>query len=385
MPIPDGHLPATERQVAYLTRLASEQAVFGAEKSVEDTQAEMAKIIGSLTKQEASALIEQAIRSPRFPDTARPLPPWRVNALRELAPKYAIFGLGVDRDETVAKVEALIEAGLNADEGANLIRTAYNSPPHPSPTSALPLRVVSGIDGLRVAEGNYAVASGDFLRFYTIYVPFKGEHQGQPLIKRYLTSETTPITPDEVRGALRLIDADPAAAAYRFADDLGRCFMCARPLTDPVSRFLSVGPQCRGFAAHRGLKDAAARVDQEPRIKKVFRALQEWALDQGFTDPRTKEQRAAQRIATASQVASAWSGLPGVTDLPADEAVPLLKAAIEGDLDPRVKEALLAAPADTVAVLIESRVLSGNLFLLLAEHPSKRIRDAAAEAFLDVL
>jgi hypothetical protein len=65
---------------------------------------------------------------------------------------------------------------------------------------------------------------------------------------------------------LRLRDAlaaEPAEAAERFARLTTRCFWCARALTDPRSKLLGMGPDCR---RQMGLDDAVLIGQLTPAI-----------------------------------------------------------------------------------------------------------------------
>ena len=63
---------------------------------------------------------------------------------------------------------------------------------------------------------------------------------------------------------------DPAAAAERFARLTTRCFWCARTLTDPKSKLLGMGPDCRRSMK---LDDAALVGHFTPGIAAAHAAL----------------------------------------------------------------------------------------------------------------
>jgi hypothetical protein len=56
------------------------------------------------------------------------------------------------------------------------------------------------------------------------------------------------------------IEADPDGAAARFAKAVVRCGVCGRLLTDPLSRELGRGPDCRDGIPEERMDAARARV-----------------------------------------------------------------------------------------------------------------------------
>ena len=366
--------PATQPQKDLLVKLAGERMFFGEGVPRDGAILMMqARVAEPMTSVDASDMIDRLFVAPKFPEDAIPAKPATLRSLRAWAQEKALWGLGVPKDETIARVEAMISAGLNDANARGMVRDAFRAKPHPSEKSPLPLHVIEGIDGIEVHEGHYAVLVQDVLRFYRIYTPNSGEWQGVPVIRRYASQNMLAITPSEAKVALHLVEADRDNAAFRFSDEFTRCNVCGLQLTDQISRLISVGPTCRGFTNHQGLRDAAADVDRNPARRHVYRALRGWAIEQGFNDPRDKNERESLAGSmTASRLASAWSGLPGLLALPLDEAVTRCKNALTGDLHPDLEQALLAAPADTLLILIESKVLSAPVLITLSDHKSKR-------------
>ena len=395
----------------------------------------MRERLASITREESSALLSNAWRTPPFPPEIAPVTAVVANRLRATAKDQAVLGLGVSREDTLAHVEEWLSDPHTVAE----LHETYNLNwrtlvPHPDGKTALPLHLIPGIGTPAFSEGHYAIfvptrlphrtqhahhANGHAdkqaemqadmqdggqeptnvdtssepnsesdrttLRFYRIYSPTTGTNQGVRCIRRYSSNNEHAITPAEARYVVEAINADPDAAAYRYSDHYANCWVCGRSLTDAVSRLLSVGPICRGFHMHQGLKAAGHEVDRNPERRAVYRRLREWALTQGFTDPRTKEERQDKTI-TASCVASAWSGVPGVLALGPDRATDMVKAALTGhDLPPVIAEALTQAPADTLNILIDSGVLSEHLFTHLLAHPSPKVRERATAHFTDLL
>jgi hypothetical protein len=380
--------PASPRQIAYVRDLAARYALFGLETSPQDTIAEVEqRIAAGLTGQGASELITAAGQADTHPRDKVPAREHTLSMLRYMARERAVFGVVIPREETIARMDALIEGGLTQEAADVLHRQAHRSGPYPTEKSPLPLDQVEGIDGLSVSEGHYAVLIEGVLRFYRVYTAPSGPYRGQVVMRRFASSNLLALYPGEAKTALALINADERAASYRFADEFRLCFVCARQLTDAVSRLMSVGPTCRGFHEHSGLRQAATEVDNDPTRRHVYRALRTWAVAQGFTDPRSKEQRkemAGQM--TASRLASAWSGLPGLLNLGTpEEVVGLVVAALDGNMAASVHDALLAAPADTLMILLDSGIMTQATMKALTRHPDAKVRTAAAEFFMSLL
>lgn len=377
----------TSTQASYLRDLAKTHTVWPNLASRDETLDTMEALLGlhpSITQDAASTLISMALASPRHPADQIPASDHEIRRVREAAAEYALFGLALDAAQTIARVEEAIHAPLfSSAQARELIRLGYRAAPHPTAQTPLRLCDIDGIEGLNVSEGHYAVFDGeDVLRFYRIYTPTSGANKGVGVIRRFAGDNLLGLYPAEAKVVLEAIDAAPDAAAYRFSDTFTRCWVCGKNLTDAVSRLLSVGPTCRGFANHSGLRRAAGEVDHDPARRNVFRALREWALDHGFTDPRTREDRVNTTM-SASRVASAWSGIPGVLGLSAEDAVAEVTAAHSAQpLGDDIRTGLLAAPKDTLLILIESGVLSTTVMQVLVEHPNVSVKSAANEFFL---
>lgn len=377
---------ASPRQIDFLRALAQQRAIFGPRYTPKETTALLEERFKCLPRNVASFLIDYAKTAPFYPDDQVPAPAWLIAALREKAETRAIFGIWVSREETLARIDALAASEPTRAAVMELIQRARDAKPYPTEKSPLPLSVVDGIDGVRVSEGHYAVMVDGELRFYRIYTSPSGEYTGQAVIRRYSSDGLLPLYPAEARTVLTLIQADEATAAYRFADAFTRCFVCGKLLTDAVSRLLSVGPDCRGFTADSGLRAAARAVDQDPKRREVYRALRQWALSQGYRDPRDRSERETmQNTITASRLAAAWSGLPGILNHDPSEVVVMVERALTGKLDDKLRDALLAAREDTLLVLISSGVLSGPVLSMLANHPSTTIQAKATDYFMAAL
>lgn len=93
-----------------------------------------------------------------------------------------------------------------------------------------------------VAAGRYAVIVDGAVRFYNVT-----KDNGRTYVKRYVSDALTRISGGEAVKVLRMIEADPKAAALRFARDKMRCYVCGRSLTDTTeggSRSKGIGPDC---------------------------------------------------------------------------------------------------------------------------------------------
>lgn len=380
--------PATARQHAYLRRLATTHAMFGAELDPSSTLAEVnRRISAGLTGQDASDLIAGAHREGMFPHDRVRASDWQIDRSRNLAASLALFGLDHDVEATIARVEAMITGPFFSSQDAyDLMALSRRAAPHPTAQTPLRLSDIEGIENLNVSEGHYATFDDDdVLRFYRIYTPATGALRGVGVIRRFAGDNLLGLYPDEAKVVLEAINADPDGSAYRFSDTFVRCWICGKSLTDAVSRLLSVGPTCRGFANHTGLRHASGEVDHDPKRRLVFRALREWALEQGFVDPRSKEDRASIAM-SASRLASAWSGVPGILALDPEVAVTKVKAVhTETGLDEDLTHALNATASDTLLILVESGILPAEVMTALTRHPSPKVRKAASQFFLAAL
>lgn len=102
----------------------------------------------------------------------------------------------------------------------------------------------------RVAAGHYAVDTPRGLVFIRVDRPTEGKWAGRTFVKQIIGGHPA----EPVRGSagialLVLVENDPAAAATRYGQEIGRCHRCNRVLTDPESRRLGIGPECRGKGA----------------------------------------------------------------------------------------------------------------------------------------
>lgn len=91
-----------------------------------------------------------------------------------------------------------------------------------------------------VPDGRYAIEFEGKLMFYSVkqgkYIKF---------VDVWASDARWPIkNPAKRKAILEAIEADPDAGP-RFGREIGRCYKCGRTLTDPTSRSLGIGPDCR--------------------------------------------------------------------------------------------------------------------------------------------
>ena len=370
----------------------------------EQSRAAIEALLLTLTTTGARELLQRAWRIAPYPPEITPITDADQRLLRAHADEHAIFGLGYSREETSARVEDWLATPRTRADYNDFTQGLDYRTPHPTAQTGIPLAAIDGIATPTFSEGHYAVFvdSGTspgtattaylddtemILRFYRIYTPTHRGYTGGVVIRRYASDNGVAITPTEARAVIDAINTDPDTAAYRYSDHYSNCWVCGRSLTDAISRLLSVGPTCRGFNHHQGLRAAGNEVDRNPERRAVYRALRTWALSQGYTDPVTREDRERRSTnITAALVASAWSGIPGILAMGETDAVAVAQDAISGNpLAPATIEAIHQAPADTVCALIDAGFLSIALLTALIEHPSRTVKKRATDYFADAL
>lgn len=372
----------TTAQIMYLRSLIAQRATYGDTVGYEESKARLDAFLATGPSfADVSSAIDKAKRSPRYSPSVMPITGRQRTELVKLATTKAIYGFALTPEETEAKVLDFLDDHTHTAADANVLTAqARNAQPHPTSQTGLSLDLIEGIEGVQVHEGHYAVSHDDTLRFYRIYTPTSGRLQGQAVMRRMASESMLALYPTEARTVLLAIARDPSAAAFRYADEFRACYRCGRPLTDAISRLLSLGPHCRGFANHSGLRAVANDVDHNTERRLVYRALRAWSIDHlRRTEPGTEHQSKATRIAAA------WSGIPTVLHRDPDDAVALVSEALYGDLSNELAAALTDSPPDTLVALIESEVLSSGILTALLNHKSSKVRDAANEFFLAAL
>jgi hypothetical protein len=106
------------------------------------------------------------------------------------------------------------------------------------------------LDSSTVPAGHYAVDSAtgnNDLDFYRVDCPEDGKWAGRVFVKRVIGGHPdTAVRGAEAKAALkRIFEAGWQEAARRYGQELGRCGVCNRTLTDETSRAYGIGPVCR--------------------------------------------------------------------------------------------------------------------------------------------
>lgn len=115
--------------------------------------------------------------------------------------------------------------------------------PTPVPTTAPAQAKAPRYDA---PAGHYAVEFDGQLRFFKVDRPEDGKWAGYVFVKEQASDELYPIRNRQRREAiLAAISEDWEAAGARYGKEIGRCYRCNRTLTDPTSRALGIGPDCR--------------------------------------------------------------------------------------------------------------------------------------------
>lgn len=99
-----------------------------------------------------------------------------------------------------------------------------------------------------VPAGYYAVENEEGrLMFYTVDRPTEGRWRGYVFVKVWASDEKHPIRNQTTRMQIlqRIMDAGWEKCAARFGQEIGRCGVCGRTLTDETSRAIGIGPICR--------------------------------------------------------------------------------------------------------------------------------------------
>ena len=184
----------------------------------------------------------------------------QMNYLADLARGRMVEALGATADERVAKLNQLVGnlkangvwTRAAASKWIDRLRTfpkAENVPAAAAPTA--PAAKPARTNFSDIAQGYYATASktgNNDLDFWFVKVPEDGKWKGYRFVKRVIGGHS----PERVHKSTQLaalhaiVEAGPALAGKRFADELGRCSNCGRHLTDELSRERGMGPDCYG-------------------------------------------------------------------------------------------------------------------------------------------
>lgn len=101
-----------------------------------------------------------------------------------------------------------------------------------------------------VPAGHYAIPSAtgnNDLDFYRVDRPVQGRWKGYVFVKRVIGGKPdAPVPGVNKRTVLaRIARAGVEEARARYGQEIGRCALCNRHLTDETSRQLGIGPECR--------------------------------------------------------------------------------------------------------------------------------------------
>lgn len=126
-------------------------------------------------------------------------------------------------------------------------RTAQAQPEEPASEHQATATAKNELAALleQVPNGGYAVEDKDgTLHFYAVKVVFKDT--GRRGVREQASDTLHRMYAGQQVGALRrIVAAGVKAAAHRYAEELGMCYVCRRTLTDETSRALGIGPICR--------------------------------------------------------------------------------------------------------------------------------------------
>lgn len=80
--------------------------------------------------------------------------------------------------------------------------------------------------------------------FFRVERPTTGKHAGKTFVRVQASDTFHNLSWHVAADVLDRIAADPAAAALRYAREIGKCSRCNRTLTDDESRARGMGPDC---------------------------------------------------------------------------------------------------------------------------------------------
>lgn len=150
--------------------------------------------------------------------------------------------LVAERDTTLfaARVALFREGSLGFDGARTLIDQLKKAPKvgQHSNVERTPLP--------EVPEGRYAVVdpTDGVLKFYRVDRPTEGRWAGRTFVKVQASDELHRVSYTRTSAVLAEIAKDPRAASLRYGQELGKCGVCGRTLTDESSRSAGIGPIC---------------------------------------------------------------------------------------------------------------------------------------------
>lgn len=245
---------ATDRQVAFISRLMDERDLFASAKwcdavngmSSEEYDEHVAHfksvLVPELTSQQASAWIDALLALPLKDPAAN------VGGATEKQVSF-IERLLSERDlgETYESYPEVVEMlkqnkQLTRETASGFIETLLSLPA--KSTGSAPASADSQYE---IPAGRYAAEREDgVLAFYRLDRPTEGRWAGYAFLSVQASDELHPIKGHAAKEAiLSKIAEDPAGAARRYGQEIGSCAICGRTLTDETSREYGIGPVCR--------------------------------------------------------------------------------------------------------------------------------------------
>jgi hypothetical protein len=195
---------------------------------------------GVLPKADASALITTLMAAPRAGVATgrwvRGDDGWLVRFPQGANPGDVVKVRKADGNE----VEARLLTAVRHDAGDTLWSVEKaDATPAPKGAAALP----------DVPQGHYAIPSSgaNDLMFVRVDRPTDGRWAGRTFVKMVVGGKPEqPVERNRVPGILaRIVAAGVAESATLYGQQIGRCWMCNRTLTDEQSRREGIGPDCK--------------------------------------------------------------------------------------------------------------------------------------------
>lgn len=148
---------------------------------------------------------------------------------------------GLDDAQVAAVVDGLIAVGTWTKKDVSAKIDALMKLPKPEKQYAPWPDVPAGFYATPSRTGH------NDLDFWKVDRPDKGKWTGYTFVKRVIGGHPeTRVRGAEARTALEAILAEgPKNAGKKYADEIGRCYICNLHLTDDLSRELGIGPVCR--------------------------------------------------------------------------------------------------------------------------------------------
>lgn len=233
--------PATEKQVAFLTRLAAERPMWA---DVENLHADR---IPQLTKAQASAKIDEALKIPAETAAAAPV------TGAQSTPKQRDFIRTLLAERSGNSLAEALREALNGHREAGTLTAAVAS------AAIEALLAIKPEGGFELNKGDIHVVDGKFVRVHI------GQQSGQPyacvgevIREAVWAGDGTLLEPGEVEwnkvtGLVRRLSAETKATAEQakqFSRLAGRCIFCSHAIDTPQSTAVGYGPHC---AAKYGL------------------------------------------------------------------------------------------------------------------------------------